>query len=65
MRICQYNMYKRLAVFLTHQADMGKPTPSNGKSNSGICSTYDAECGKVPSMVVVCDCKQKSEITKT
>jgi len=59
MRICQY---KRLAIFLIQQTDNRRPTPSDGKSNGGICPTYDAECGKVPSMVVVCDRKQNSDI---
>ena len=58
--ICQLN--KRLATLLTHQKRT-KPTPSDSKSNSGICPAYDAECGKVANMVVVCDRKQKSKIT--
>lgn len=52
-----------LAALLMHQVDVRRPTPSNGKSNGGICPAYDAECGKVPNMVVACDCKQKSGIT--
>ena len=47
-----------------HPDKMRRPTPSNGKSNGGICATYDTECSKVPNMVIVCDCKQKSEVTK-
>ena len=38
-----------------------EPTPSNGKSNSGIRSTYNAECSKVLNMVIVCDRKPKSK----
>ena len=60
MRICQYI---KLIALLTHQARMRRPTPSDGKSDGGICPTYDTECSKVPNMVIVCHCKQKSEIT--
>ena len=38
-----------------------EPTPSNDKSNSGVCSTYNAECSKVRNMFIVCDHKQKSK----
>ena len=54
MRICQY---KRLPIM--HQTKKKKKrkrlAPSNGKPDGGICPTYDAECCKVPNMVVICD----------